>query len=136
MATKCIWRLWEWATSMLNLLIERSATVCVTLASALAVHIEPPRPSRNPPFWLAEARQISWDHSVELLREVHSARSEALAIPSASNTPTSSWSSLGLICPRVSSEVSVEVILCQHSRQPEPIPPEDATMLRTQLAVS
>ena len=76
------------------------------------------------------------NHSVKLPRKVHSARSEALALPRASNITTSSWSSLGLICPRVSSEITVEVILCKYSRQPEPTPPEDTTMLRTHPAVS
>ena len=76
------------------------------------------------------------NHSVKLPRKVHSARSEALALPRASNIRTSSWSSLGLICPRVSSEITVEVILCKYSRQPEPTPPEDTTMLRTHPAVS
>ena len=34
---------------------------------------------------------------------------------------TSSWSSLGLICPHVSSEITVEVILCKYSRQRKPV---------------
>ena len=67
-----------------------------------------------------EGRWVKKNHSVTLLRQIHSARSEALAIPRASNTKTSSWSSLGLICPHVSSEITVEVILCKYSRQPKP----------------
>jgi hypothetical protein len=86
-----------------------------------------------PTCWQAA---ILHNHSVKLPRKVHSARSEALALPRASNITTSSWSSLGLICPRVSSEITVEVILCKYSRQPEPTPPEDTTMLRTHPAVS
>ena len=76
-----------------------------------------------------------WDHSVQLLREIHSARSEALAIPSASNSTTSSWSSLGLICPRVSSEITVEVILCKYSRQHQLTNNNAPTMLRAHPAV-
>ncbi len=56
-------------------------------------------------------------HSVMLLRRIHSTRSDALAFPSASNITTSSWFSLGLVCPRVSSEITVEVILCKYSRR-------------------
>ena len=42
-----------------------------------------------------------------------------MAIPSADDTTTSSWSSLGLIGPRVSSEMIVELILRKYSRQCE-----------------
>ena len=68
----------------------------------------------------AETHTNLENHSVKLPRKVHSARSEALALPRAGNKTTSSWSSLGLICPRVSSEITVEVILCKYSRQPKP----------------
>lgn len=36
--------------------------------------------------------------------------------PRASNETTSSWFSLGQFCPHVSSEITVEVILCKYSR--------------------
>ena len=76
------------------------------------------------------------NHSVKLPRQAHSARSVALALPSAGNTTTSSWSSLGLICPRVSSEITVEVILCKYSRQWESRATSPCTLLREHPAVS
>ena len=91
----------------------------------------PARPQAN-----EAGKQGLQNHSVKLPRQAHSARSVALAIPSAGNTTTSSWSSLGLICPRVSSEITVEVILCKYSRQWGPRAASPCTLLCEHPAVS